>query len=164
MDINTYDLILNTESKLTHLQLKESFTYPCDRFTNPRAIFELMRRKFNLHTRADEFVYLAAFNNAMRLLGLFEISHGTVNASLIDPRGVFLRALQIGASSIMLIHNHTSGRAIPSRDDMNTCKRIKKAGELLGIQLSDFLIIGCDEYLSFRDEHNKKAYRGNHPR
>lgn len=153
MNINTYDLILDAESKLTHLQLQESFAYPCDRFTSPRAIYELMQSKFNLHTRADEYVYLAAFNNAMRLLGLFEISHGTVNASLIDPRGVFLRAVQIGASSIMLIHNHTSGRAIPSRDDMNTCKRIKKAGELLGIQLADFLIIGCDEYLSFHEKN-----------
>lgn len=153
MNINTYDLILDAESKLTSLQLQESFTYPCDCFTNPRAIFELMRSKLNLHTRADEYVYLAAFNNAMRLLGLFEISHGTVNASLIDPRGVFLRAVQIGASNIMLIHNHTSGRAIPSRDDINTCKRIKKAGELLGIQLADFLIIGYDEYLSFHERN-----------
>lgn len=153
MNINTYDLILDAESKLTSLQLQESFAYPCDRFTSPRAIFELMQSKFNLHTRADEYVYLAAFNNAMRLLGLFEISHGTVNSSLIDPRGVFLRAVQIGASSIMLIHNHTSGRASPSKDDMNTCKRIKTAGQLLGIPLTDFMIIDCDEYLSFHEKN-----------
>ena len=88
----------------------------------------------------------------MKLMGIFEVSHGTGNASLLDPRGVYMRALQIGASRIMLIHNHPSGMPLPSREDFNVCKRMKKAGELVGIPLVDFIIIGNNDFTSFQEK------------
>ena len=106
MDIKTYDLIIDTKTKHTALQVKDSFAYAVDNFTEPKAIYDLMTDGFRLDKKADEYVYMGAFNNRMKLLGMFEISHGLGDSSLIDARGVYMRALQIGASNIVVIHNH----------------------------------------------------------
>lgn len=152
MEIKTYELILDTETKHTSLQVKDSFSYGSIYFTTPMSVFTLMTDVFHLDKKADEYVYLAAFDNKMKLMGIFEVSHGVGNASLIDPRGVYMRALQIGASHIMLIHNHPSGMPLPSREDFRVCKRMKEAGELIGIQLVDFIVIGTGDFVSFQEK------------
>ena len=105
-----------------------------------------------MHKQADEYVYMLAFNNRMKLLGIFEVSHGIGNASLLDARGVFIRALQITASNVMLVHNHPSGIPLPSREDFNICKRMVSAGDLLGVPVLDFIVIGSDDFVSFREK------------
>lgn len=89
MDIKTYDLIIDTKTKHTALQVKDSFAYAVDNFTDPKAIYGLMVDGFRLDKKADEYVYMGAFNNRMKLLGMFEVSHGLCDASLLDARGVF---------------------------------------------------------------------------
>ena len=86
------------------------------------------------------------------LLGETNISKGTVNASLITPRELFIEALQKNAVSIIILHNHPSGDPTPSREDMLTTKRILDAGALIGIDLLDHIIIGNNCYMSFREE------------
>lgn len=152
MNINTYNLILNEETRHTSLQLKESFSYQRETFGSAQYIHSMMVDLFQLDKLADEFVYLIAFNTKMRVLGLFEISHGTANASLLDARGVFMRAVYTGASHIVLVHNHPSGDATPSRDDTLISKRMKEAGELMGILLEDHIIIGSNCYFSFHEQ------------
>ena len=152
MDIKTYELILDTETKHTSLQVKDRFSYGNMYFTTPQSVFTLMTEIFHLDTMADEYVYLGAFDNKMKLMGIFEVSHGTGNTSLLDPRGVYMRALQIGASRIMLIHNHPSGMPLPSREDFRVCKRMKDAGELMGIPLMDFIVIGYNDFVSFQEK------------
>ena len=152
MDIKTYDLIIDTKTKHTALQVKDSFAYAVDNFTEPKAIYDLMVDGFHMDEKADEYVYMGAFNNRMKLLGMFEVSHGLCDASLLDARGVYMRALQIGASNIVVIHNHPSGIPLPSRDDFNVCRRIRDAGELLGIPLADFIVIGCGDFVSFKEK------------
>ena len=95
---------------------------------------------------------MLAFNVKMWLLGIFEISHGTGNASLLDARGVFVRALQIGANNVILVHNHPSGNASPSRDDLAISRRIKEAGNIIGIPLIDHVIIGGCEHVSLHEK------------
>lgn len=152
MDIRTYELILDIETKHTSLQVKDSFSYGCTYFTTPLSVFELMTEVFHLDIMADEFVFLLAFDNKMKLMGIFEVSHGVGNASLIDARGVYMRALQIGASHIMLIHNHPSGIPLPSEEDFCVCRRMKEAGELMGIPLADFVVIGTGDFISFKEK------------
>lgn len=152
MNINTYNLILDEETRHTSLQLKESFSYQRETFGSPQYIHSMMVEIFQLDKLADEFVYLIAFNTKMRMLGIFEVSHGTANASLVDARGVFLRAVYTGASYIMLVHNHPSGDITPSREDMLISKRMKEAGELMGILLADHIIIGSNGYFSFHEQ------------
>lgn len=82
----------------------------------------------------------------------FVISRGTVNASLIEPREIFVKALQYKAVHVVLLHNHPSGDVTPSKADLTLTSRIKKAGELVGIPLLDHIIIGDNVYLSFQEQ------------
>ena len=80
------------------------------------------------------------------------ISIGTVNASLVNPREIFMEALKYGASSIILLHNHPSGDETPSRNDILVTKRVAEAGEIMGIHLLDHIIIGDNKYTSLKEK------------
>ena len=75
-----------------------------------------------------------------------------MNSSLISPRELFIDALQMGAVYIILIHNHPSGDPTPSKDDILITKRVNEAGNLIGIELLDHIIIGDNSYVSFREK------------
>lgn len=152
MNIKIYNLILDTETKHSSLQVKESYEYANDYFASAVSVYSLMTEVFHMQKQADEYVYMLAFNNRMKLLGVFEVSHGIGNASLLDARGVFIRALQIGASNIMLVHNHPSGIPLPSREEFNICRRMVSAGKLLGVPVLDFIVIGSDDFVSFLEK------------
>lgn len=79
------------------------------------------------------------------------VSVGTVNETLAEPREIFKHAILANAYGIVMVHNHTSGRCVPSSDDIRITKRMEEAGKLLGIVLLDHIIVG-DEYFSFREE------------
>jgi len=85
-------------------------------------------------------------------LGDVEISKGTVNASLISPREIFLHALAHKSVNIILLHNHPSGDPTPSSEDIKVTKQIRLAGDLIGIKLLDHIIIGDQKYISFCEE------------
>ena len=87
-----------------------------------------------------------------RIIGESNISKGTVNASLISPRELFIEALEYGAVSIILLHNHPSGDPTPSSEDVLLTKRVKTAGDLIGIELLDHIIIGNNCYISFAEQ------------
>lgn len=80
------------------------------------------------------------------------LSIGTINASLISPREIFLEALHYEAVNIILIHNHPSGDSTPSHQDIQVTKRIAQAGKLLGIQLVDHIILGEHQYTSLFEQ------------
>lgn len=118
-----------------------------NKFDSPEAVVQLMNDCFRLSSQAEEYVYMLAFDTKCHLLGVFEVTHGTVNASMISPREIYVRALLCGASCIMLVHNHPSGDTEPSTDDVKSTKRVKEAGQIVGIGLVDHIIIG-DGYCS----------------
>lgn len=105
----------------------------------------------------QEQMFLMMLNTKNRLLGEQMISKGTVNASMISPREIFLQALHYHAVSIVLVHNHPSGDPAPSRDDLSFTKRVQEAGILLGIELLDHIIIGDRKYMSFRESRLLEA-------
>lgn len=106
----------------------------------------------DLRHERQELMKLLMLNTKARLIGETTISKGTVNASLITPRELFIEALQKNAVSIVIMHNHPSGDPTPSREDMLITKRILDAGSLIGIELLDHIIIGNNQYISFREE------------
>ena len=106
----------------------------------------------DLRHEKHELMKLLMLNTKARLIGETNISKGTVNASLITPRELFIEALQKNAVSIVIMHNHPSGDPTPSREDMLITKRILDAGALIGIELLDHIIIGNNQYISFREE------------
>ena len=119
-------------------------------FTEPKTIAQYYME--DLRHEKQEHMKLLMLNSKAKLLGETTISKGTVNASLITPRELFIEALQKNAVSIIILHNHPSGDPTPSREDMLTTKRILDAGALIGIELLDHIIIGNNCYMSFREE------------
>ena len=115
-------------------------------------IVDMMNECFNLCNMAEEYVYMVALNSAAVPVGVFEVSHGCINVTVLNPRELYLRALLSGAVGIVVLHNHPSGDPHPSKEDKATCERIKEAGEIMGISLYDFIVVGDGKYLSFYEE------------
>jgi hypothetical protein len=80
------------------------------------------------------------------------ISTGTVNTSIMPAREVFIQALKYEAVNIILIHNHPSGDPSPSAEDIRVSKRMKEAGNFVGITLMDHIIIGDNRYISLKEQ------------
>ncbi len=118
-------------------------------FSSPSAVADYyMEQLRHLET---ETAVLVMLDNRMALIREEVLSLGTVNCTLLSPREIFLRALRWGAVYIMLLHNHPSGDPTPSGMDKEITERICKAGQILGIQLIDHLIIGDLRYTSLRE-------------
>ncbi len=79
------------------------------------------------------------------------ISLGTLTASLVHPRDTFKAAIRESAAGVIFIHNHPSGDPKPSQEDILLTKRLAQAGEVIGIQVMDHIIIGDGSHFSFRD-------------
>ena len=105
----------------------------------------------DLRHERQEHMKLLLLNSKSLLIGETTISKGTVNASIITPRELFIEALQKNAVAIVIMHNHPSGDPTPSQEDIITTNRIKNAGNLIGIELLDHIIIGNNCYISFRE-------------
>ena len=91
-------------------------------------------------------------NRANRLIKEVTISEGTLEASIVHPREVFREALLEPAAGIILIHNHPSGNASPSEEDLRITKQLVEAGRLLGIKVYDHVILAGESYRSFADD------------
>ena len=110
-------------------------------------IAEMMRIIYKANNLPEEYVWVAALSSKSKLIGMFEVSHGTATSSLINPKEIFSRLCLCGAVSFIIIHNHPSGDSKPSEDDMKVTKRLKECANLMGIKMLDHIIIG-DTYYS----------------
>lgn len=106
----------------------------------------------DLRHQKQEAMKLLLLNTKSRLIGESNISRGTVNASVISPRELFVEALQKDAVSIILLHNHPSGDPAPSREDILITRRVHEAGMMIGVELLDHIIIGDNRYSSMRED------------
>lgn len=118
---------------------------------NPRTVADYYME--DLRHRETECLMLLSLNGKGALIGETILSIGTVNASLASPREIFLEAFKQKAVSILILHNHPSGDATPSRQDVELTERVKKSGELLGVTLVDHIIIGDNTYVSLKEEN-----------
>ena len=119
-------------------------------FDRPSAIAEYYMEDFR-HMEQEQMLLLM-LDTKGNFLGEVLVSMGTVNASLVSPREIFLKALSFHAVSIIMLHNHPSGDPTPSEEDMLLTARIRYAGELIGIELLDHLVLGDRKYISFREQ------------
>lgn len=76
---------------------------------------------------------------------------GSLNTSVVHPREIFREAIRCSAASVICIHNHPSGDPTPSQEDIEITKRLFNAGEMIGIEMIDHLIIGDQTYYSMRE-------------
>ena len=124
----------------------------CEALISPDRVASALNEIFNLEYQTDEHFVMFCLNTKNRIIGAFEVCIGTIDASLVNIRGIIQRVLLCNASRIIVAHNHPSGDPSPSRDDKITTKKIKDVCDLMGISLLDHIIIGEDEYFSFKCE------------
>ena len=86
-----------------------------------------------------------------RVLTVQTVSVGTLNASLVHPREVYRAAVGLQAAALVVAHNHPSGCAQPSGDDLELTRRLARCGSLLGIELLDHLVVGDGDLVSIRE-------------
>ncbi len=118
-------------------------------FTSPRRVADYYMESMRHLDR--EQLLAVYFDGGCKRISDEVIFVGSVNHTLISPREIFLKALELHAVYVMLIHNHPSGNSSPSREDIEVTRQIRKAGEILNIPLLDHLIIGDREYVSFQE-------------
>ncbi len=119
-------------------------------FINPELVANYYME--DLRHLQQEKVVLLMLDTKSKMVKEMEMTSGTVNASLLSPREIFLTALKYEAVNIILLHNHPSGDPTPSREDIHSTKRIREAGNLVGIKLMDHIIIGDNRYISLGEE------------
>ena len=102
--------------------------------------------------RKEHFV--ALFLNARnQVICREDVSVGSLNASLVHPREVFAPAVGSAAASVILAHNHPSGDVTPSREDIELTRRMVQAGEIMGIEVLDHIIVTSNQFLSLKDSN-----------
>lgn len=150
--IKKYRLELDAER---HPVLCKEAEYLCARrLNNPDEVVALCNSIYRLQHMAEEYVIMLATDVQGRILGVFEVSHGSANQSMCNAREIYIRAVAVGASGVFIVHNHPSGYMNPSEDDLKCARKLKDAGTLLGIKLVDFLIIGNKDFYSWMEHGN----------
>jgi len=141
--------ILSIEAKYRKEVVREDApAWVSKRFTSASQVFEMFH---DLQMEAKEHFIALHLDGKNRISCLDRVSVGSLNQSIVHPREVFKTALLSSAAAILLLHNHPTGDPTPSREDLEITRRIKEAGELLGIRVLDHIIIG-ESYLSFAEQ------------
>ncbi len=119
-----------------------------ERVKKPEEVFELV--KGWLAGKKEEH-FLAVFLNIRgHVIKTEEVSMGSLDASIVHPRELFLKAMRATAASVVLVHNHPSGDPEPSVEDIKLTKRLVEVGELVGIEVLDHVIVGEDTFASLK--------------
>lgn len=118
-------------------------------FSSPQSIADYYME--NTRYLSKEYVYMLMFDAKHRLLKDIRMSEGTVNRSMLSPREVYVEALRYEAVYIILVHNHPSGDPTPSQADIEITRAIYDAGQLIGISLSDHIVLGNNCYVSLAE-------------
>lgn len=120
------------------------------KITSSQTIFQIMQPIIG-ELPHEEF-WIIYLNNSNKVISKSQLSKGGITGTLVDTRLVFKVALEMGATSLILCHNHPSGTIMPSDADKLITKKLKLAGDSLDVKVLDHLIITETKYYSFADE------------
>jgi DNA repair protein RadC len=98
-----------------------------------------------------EVFRIVLLNTKNAVIRVYDVSIGTVNASLVNPSVAFREAVRTACTSVIFVHNHPSGDPTPSRNDITTTEILVKSGKLLGINVLDHIIIGDGKFVSLKN-------------
>ncbi|MBG6063027.1 DNA repair protein RadC [Flavobacterium sp. CG_9.1] len=120
------------------------------KITSSKIIFEIMQPIIG-ELPHEEF-WIIYMNNSNKVIAKSQLSKGGITGTLVDVRIVFKTALEMGATALILCHNHPSGTLIPSDADKQITRKLKLAGDSLEIKVLDHVIVTENSYFSFADE------------
>ncbi|MDO7905349.1 DNA repair protein RadC [Paenibacillus sp. JX-17] len=134
------------------IKLAKALVYPeqCNEaIKSPKDVFNLVEPQLRFEQK-EHFICLF-LNTKNRLIFKETISVGSLNATIAHPREVFHAAIRRCSASLICVHNHPSGDPEPSSEDVNLTKRLVSAGEILGIEVLDHVIIGSNRFYSLKE-------------
>jgi len=130
---------------------EDSVPYEVPVIKSPAEAYQAAKQLLALHEKPQEHFCILCLNTKNKIVGVHTISIGSLDASIVHPREVFKAAMLNNASRIICLHNHPSGDPEPSRDDIGITRRLVEAGEIIGIEVLDHVIIGEQRYLSMKE-------------
>ena len=119
-------------------------------FTGSYDVYAHFRER--LADERHEQFYAVLLDNKHRKLKDVRISQGSLTASIVHPRDVYLPVIRESAAAVIFVHNHPSGDPTPSADDLEITRRLRQVGDLVGVRVLDHLVIGRGRYVSFVDD------------
>ncbi len=144
--MNAYKLLVVRE------KVGEADEYLFEHYKCSEDVIESNFVRKNLLNSDREKMYILLTNVKNKLIGYEMLSQGSLTASIVHPREAIKSAIIANAANVIFIHNHPSGEADPSTDDIEICNRLGKAFHIMGINVLDFLIIAENGYYSFRQK------------
>lgn len=105
------------------------------------------------YEEADREIFtILMLNIKHKVIGIHDVSVGSLTASVVHPREVFKAACLANAAALIIAHNHPSGDPTPSKEDMNITQNLITAGKLMDIPVLDHIVVGDDKFISFKQE------------
>lgn len=152
--VNLYKLVVNDDEnsaiRLKHKKLDEIEVKNED-FTNPENICTfLLDEPISMNENPVETMYMICVDITFRPISVHTMTVGTIDTSLLSARDVIINAALQNAAGIILAHNHPSGSAVPSQNDIDTTRSIRQALKICSMCLVDHIIIGKEEFASLR--------------
>jgi len=120
------------------------------KITSPKDIVDVLMLDM-IHLKKEHFK-IVMLDTKNQIIGIEDISVGSLNSSIVHPREVFKEAIVRSSAAIILVHNHPSGDPTPSKEDIAITKRLVEGGEILGIKVLDHIIIGNNKYISLKEK------------
>lgn len=146
--VNEYMTVLEESSSIPRLVEIQSYDVSNSILESPAKLAGLIKETVNIQARAEEYVYLVLLSSRNEVVGLCELSHGTVSCAPVSNREIMLKALLCGAVKVALVHNHPSGVVEESKDDVDVFESVQNAGRLVNIEVVDSIIVAKNEYKS----------------
>ena len=131
---------------------EDSTLYEVPVIKSPAEVYQAAKQLLALHEEPEEHFCILCLNTKNKIVGVHTISIGSLNTSIVHPREVFKAAMLNNASGIICLHNHPSGDPEPSWEDIAITRRLVKAGEIIGIEVLDHVIIGEQGYISMKEK------------
>lgn len=128
-----------------------SYIEPRQSVRNPRDIVNLLMLR--LQNLKKEFLMGVYLDSKSRIIKYETISVGGLNTSTVHPREVFRTAVSEAAAAVILVHNHPSGDPTPSKEDIELTTNLMEAGDIMGIEILDHIIIGGRKYFSLKERN-----------
>ncbi|NTU47354.1 hypothetical protein HGA88_07070 [Candidatus Roizmanbacteria bacterium] len=122
---------------------------------NPEVLYQALLKvwkTFDYIARQKEYFWVIHLTTRNMIKSLEIISVGTLDASLVHPREVFVRAIKEHSYSIIVAHNHPSGNPEPSEEDINITKRLQRVSETIGIPVLDHIVYTDQEFVSLKNK------------
>ena len=157
MKVKKYDLRLSKENRPVIAESGTEFKIDGRKvFNKPEMLADFFGDSIGIRQAANEHVYIACLDTRLHIIGCFEASHGSVNASMFPVREILQKALLIGAVNIAISHNHPAGDPTPSQEDIQSTNRIKKAADLIGVNVIDHVIVAANTLVYYSFQENEK--------